>query len=212
MSSQDNNQRVEQNDNLKAAYQELCSSYHAIDDFRAKLLGFLPLASAGGIVILLKNPEGLKSLDEGTKYLLAAVGAFGGLITLGLFAYELYGIKKCGALIQAGQFMEQSLLEKTVHIDDGPFCSRPQNVARIINEPFAASVIYPAVLAAWVFFALHFARPTANPWIPIFVFIVGCAGTLIYDYRLRTAARRRHARVLRILSQSRNVFDKPESL
>lgn len=48
MSSQDNNQRVGQNDNLKAAYQELCSSYHAIDDFRAKLLGFLPLATAGG--------------------------------------------------------------------------------------------------------------------------------------------------------------------
>lgn len=97
-----------------------------------------------GIVILLNNPKGLEGLDDGTKSLLAAVGAFGGLITLGLFAYKLYGIKKCAALIQAGQYMEQSLLAKTAHIDDGPFCSRPQNLARIVNEPFAAAVIYPA--------------------------------------------------------------------
>ena len=64
-------------------------------------------------------------------------------------------------------------------------CSRPQNVARVINEPFAAGVIYPAVLSAWVFFALHFARPQANPWVPIFGFIIGCVGTLIYGNRLK---------------------------
>jgi hypothetical protein len=148
-------------------------------------LGFLPLATAGGIVVLLNNPKGLENLDQGTKELLAAVGAFGGVITLGLFAYELYGIKKCGELILAGKFMELSLLKGTTHTKDGPFGSRPQNVARVINEPFAAGIIYPAVLSAWVFFALHFALPEANPWIPIFVFIIGCAGTLIYDSRLR---------------------------
>jgi len=181
-----------QNDNLKAAYQELCGSYHAIDDFRTKLLGFLPLATAGGIVVLLNNPKGLESLDVGMKGLLAAVGAFGGVITLGLFAYELYGIKKCGELILRGKFMERSLLAKTEHIGDGPFCSRPQNVVWVVNEPFAAGVIYPAVLSAWVFFALHFARPQANPWVPIFVFIVGCVGTLIYDNRLKKYFERRY--------------------
>jgi hypothetical protein len=30
-----------------AAYEELCTSYRAIDDFRAKLLGFLPLVTGG---------------------------------------------------------------------------------------------------------------------------------------------------------------------
>ena len=30
-----------QKDNLKTIYQELCDSYRAIDDFRAKLLGLL---------------------------------------------------------------------------------------------------------------------------------------------------------------------------
>lgn len=181
----DNDQDDRQNANLNVAYQELCKSYHAIDDFRTKLLGFLPLATAGGIVLLLNNPKGLESLDAGTKALLAAVGAFGGLITLGLFAYELYGIKKCGELILRGKFMERSLLKNTEHIKDGPFESRPHEVAGIINEPFAAGVIYPAVLSAWVFFALHFASPQANPWVPIFVFAVGCLGTLLYEKRLK---------------------------
>jgi hypothetical protein len=181
----DNDQGDRQNANLNAAYQELCKSYHAIDDFRTKLLGLLPLATAGGIVVLLKDRNDLESLDVGTKGLLAAVGAFGGLITLGLFAYELYGIKKCGALILAGKLMERSLLKNTEHIYDGQFVSRPHEVARIINEPFAAGVIYPAVLSAWVFFVLHFASPQANPWAAIVVFIVGCVGTLIYDNRLK---------------------------
>lgn len=182
-----------QEDNLGAVYQELCSSYHAIDDFRTKLLGFLPLATAGGIVVLLNNPKGLENLDQGTKELLAAVGAFGGVITLGLFAYELYGIKKCGELILAGKFIELSLLKGTTHTNDGPFGSRPQNVARVINEPFAAGIIYPAVLSAWVFFALHFAQPEASLWLPILVLIIGSAGTLIYDSRLRKDFKARYS-------------------
>jgi hypothetical protein len=33
-----------QDENLKTTYDQLCTSYRAIDDFRAKLLGFLPLS------------------------------------------------------------------------------------------------------------------------------------------------------------------------
>ena len=32
-----------------AAYTEICKSYHAIDEFRMKLLGLLPLASLVGV-------------------------------------------------------------------------------------------------------------------------------------------------------------------
>jgi hypothetical protein len=42
----------EKNENLKTVYQQLCESYRAIDDFRAKLLGFLPLATGTGIFLL----------------------------------------------------------------------------------------------------------------------------------------------------------------
>jgi hypothetical protein len=35
---------------LKTVYDQLCTSYHKVDDFRAILLGFLPLASGAAIL------------------------------------------------------------------------------------------------------------------------------------------------------------------
>ena len=40
-------------DRLIAAYGEVCRSYERIDDFRAKLLGLLPLASGAALFSLL---------------------------------------------------------------------------------------------------------------------------------------------------------------
>src|SRR5882724_7325838 len=165
-----------QDEKLKA-YEQLCISYRAIDDFRAKLLGFLPLATGTGIFLLAKN------LSDQVKGFLEAIGAFGFLITLGLFSYEIYGIRKCAALIEAGEQLEDSLA-----IDGlGQFSQRPQNVARLINEPFASGVIYPAVLAAWAFLALVFAWQNAAVWSAVLIFAAGFVGTLIYDSRLRKA-------------------------
>jgi hypothetical protein len=39
-------------DALLATYAEIGKSYHAIDDFRMKLLGLLPLTSVAGILLL----------------------------------------------------------------------------------------------------------------------------------------------------------------
>lgn len=174
----------QQVENLRTAYRELCTSYRAIDDFRAKLLGFLPLATGTGIFLLLDKLKDMDKLAPETNSLLAAVGAFGFSITLGLFLYEVYGIKKCGALIKAGQHIEESL-----HMNNGQFSERPQNVARLINEVFAAGVIYPVVLAAWTYFAMNFAWPEANPLVPILVFIKGFACTIIYDFILRRSGK-----------------------
>jgi hypothetical protein len=77
-----------------------------------------------------------------------AVGLFGLLITIGLFVYEIYGIKKCHALIRAGQMIEARL-----NLYGGQFVARPQNIARVLNEPCAAGIICPTVTAAWAFFA-----------------------------------------------------------
>src|SRR5947209_20599431 len=110
---------ADQDDNLRAAYQELCTSYRAIDDFRAKLLGFLPLATGTGIFLLLCNFKDVSKLDfctPETKSFLVGVGAFGFFITLGLFFYEIYGIQKCGALIEAGRRLEGAL-----RLDNGQF-------------------------------------------------------------------------------------------
>jgi hypothetical protein len=67
--------------------------------------------------------------------------------TQALLAYELHGIKKCASLIDAGRLIERQLSV------NGQFLRRPHEVAGFIDEPFAASLIYPASLASWAFFA-----------------------------------------------------------
>lgn len=44
----------ELNNNYQKQYEEVCRGYHAIHDFRAKLLALLPLASGfGGMTLLI---------------------------------------------------------------------------------------------------------------------------------------------------------------
>jgi len=134
---------TEHSDDLKAVYQQLCDSYRAIDETRTKLLGLLPLATGAGILAL----SGGDRAGPGSG-LSVAVGLFGVVATLGLFSYELHGIKRCAAFIDAGK-----LIEKRLNIY-GQFLRRPKEVAGFIDEPFAASIIYPASLAGWTFFSL----------------------------------------------------------
>jgi len=139
-------------DEILKVYEQLCNSYRAIDDFRAKLLGFLPLATGTGVFLLVTDRTKIDFI------LFLPIGIFGFAITLGLFFYELYGIKKCTYLIKAGIELENDL-----RIKNGQFTGRPPGVAILINEPLAAAVIYPAVLAAWTFLALAFQdQPQAN--------------------------------------------------
>jgi hypothetical protein len=130
-------------DNVNGVYQQLCDSYRAVDDIRMKLLSLLPLATGAGILVL---SDGGKTTP--TTGVSAAVGVFGLVVTTGLLSYELHGIKKCAALIDAGK-----LIERRLQIN-GQFTRRPHEVAGFIDEPFAASIIYPAALAGWSFFAL----------------------------------------------------------
>jgi hypothetical protein len=175
------------NPNLTKVYDQLCLSYRAIDDFRAKLLGFLPLASAGGAFLLLNDVLVNPDKSKFARPFLKPLGLFGFFVTLGLFFYEIYGIRKCLALIEAGVQLE-CLLE----ITDGQFRKRPGNVLYLINEPFATGVIYPAVLAGWMFLILAFPQSQSDqtPAIEaaltaaIWVFVIGFLITLIYSLAL----------------------------
>src|SRR5262245_16181752 len=167
-------------DEIKA-YDQLCESYRAIDDFRSKLLGALPVVTGAGLFSLVGELKNAATESPDTRNVYAAVGTVGALITAGLFAYEIYGMNKCGALIRAGREIELAN-----GITKGQFNTRPQNTARVINEPFASGVIYPAVLAAWTYFALAFSWPMGNPIVPLSVFLVGFVGTLAYDRHLRS--------------------------
>lgn len=144
--------------------------------FRTKLLGFLPLVTGTGLFFLVTDKA---KIDMAQPYL-GPIGVFGFVITLGLFFYEFYGIKKCGSLITAGKELEEEL-----KIGDGQFTKRPPGVLGLINEPLAAGVIYPAVLAAWTFVALVFSRyqGAARRW-AIGVFLVGFAVSFSYNMKL----------------------------
>jgi hypothetical protein len=169
-----------QYENLRNVYDKLCTSYHAIDDFRAKLLGFLPLASGAGIFLLLKDALADPATSTFDGLFLLPIGVFGFVITLGLFFFEIYGIEKCHALIVAGKQLEHALGV------DGQFTRRPREVARVINEPFATGIIYPAVLAAWLYIGLFFRLPDHAWWIAVVVFLAGFAGTLFYNIHLKS--------------------------
>lgn len=140
-------------ENLRTLYKELCTSYRAIDDFRAKLLAALPLASGTGIFLLSGDPG---KLDTS---MLLPIGLFGFVVTLGLMIFEIHGIRRCTHLIALGRYLEAQLEI------EGQFRNRctglqplgdsQSKLARYVNEPLAAGIIYPAVLASWFFLALR---------------------------------------------------------
>src|SRR4051812_35782869 len=160
----------------KAVYEQLCASYLAIDDFRAKLLGLLPLASGTGIFLLYSNQG---ALSAETKAFLTPIGLFGLIVTLGLFMYEIYGIRKCHALIVAGRQLEISLHS------DGQFLKRPRSVLGVINEPFAAGIIYPAVFAAWAYVSMVIPWPQIGLPAALAIFVIGFGVTLSYNLYLK---------------------------
>jgi hypothetical protein len=99
--------------NLKGAYDQLCNSYRAIDDFRAKLLGFLPLVTGGGLILLAGQATDVKDF-------FGPAGLFGIAVTTGLLAYELFGIRKCHQLLEAGKALEEEM-----DLPAGQFIDRP---------------------------------------------------------------------------------------
>jgi hypothetical protein len=90
-------------------------------------------------------------VDEVRREFFAPVGLFGIAVTTGLLAYEVYAISKCHALIEGRKALEHEL-----RLPAAQFTRRPDAVFKVVNEPFAAAVIYPAVLAAWTYLALFF--------------------------------------------------------
>lgn len=156
---------------LRTVYEEVCKSYERIDDFRAKLLGFLPFASGTGIFLLLADKS-----SSGPRYL-AFAGILGFVITIGLFFYELRGIQRCIRLSRVGKELEYSMGV------EGQFQRWPHSLGRFINEPIAASIIYPIILAAWSYVATFSIGPQIATWISAVVFIIGfVSGWRFYIY------------------------------
>ncbi len=155
-------------------YQEICNSYNAINDWRAKLLGFLPLASGAGIFFLL-NSSFTTVTTQGkstpiptplTQYLLP-IGIVGAVVTFGLFIYDIRAIQVRRSLIEAGREIEHSLGIP------GQFSTRPHSFGRLTNDLQGSTLIYFAIIAGWIFFGLAF-RSLQGAWLAAgIVFVLG---------------------------------------
>ena len=147
---------VSDNDRVKvflATYAEICRSYHAIDDFRTKLLGFLPLTSLVGLLLL--DTNNMLSFQELiSNDILGFAAIFAALLTLSLFGYEIRSIKRTDHLIREGTH-----LEKQLGIGHGHFnlCEEEHDAvtAKIFNSKVVACIIYSVVFSAWLFIALR---------------------------------------------------------
>jgi hypothetical protein len=186
-----------------AAYDRVCESYHKVDDFRARLLGLLPVATGTGVFLLLSGKAEFlgqgnngEPIPRDLQQAFGAIGAFGLLFALGLFAYELFGIKKCHYLIESGKRLETRLGVW------GQFRTRPSAIAGYVNEPAASSIIYPASMAAWLFLGLFtWIGPGWAAVLAVVVIIVGCYAT-IKGARLIGANQQREARVVDALTRN----------
>ena len=125
---------------LTTAYGELCTTYNAIRDFRGKLLGFLPLASGGGIFFLLQQVQSL---------FLVPVGLIGAFVTIGLWLYERHNMERCHDLIRRGCEWEKELTNnRGGQFSDHPLIRFPKKTSLVTN---AARFVYGAVFLGWVF-------------------------------------------------------------
>ncbi len=140
---------------LLATYAEICRSYHAIDEFRMKLLGLLPLASLVSVLLLGKT-DLLADLTSGEgNELLGFAAIFAAMLTLALFGYEVRGIQRSHSLITEGKHLETLLGigHGQFHVCEEEHAHSP---IRALNAKLIACVIYSLVLAGWLFIALRF--------------------------------------------------------
>jgi hypothetical protein len=130
---------------LRQQYVEVCKSYHAIHDFRAKLLALLPIASGAGGLTLLAHKDTVKAF-------LTPIGLFGAAVTFGLFIYEARGAQRCSALKHIAQ-----TIEKRLHLDGntGQFLSEPKPVLGFVREGVASAVVYLCIVTAWLYIAMQ---------------------------------------------------------
>jgi hypothetical protein len=154
---------------LDTVYQELCSGHTAIADFRAKLLALLPIASAGGIALLLNGAD-----PGASGGLLLAAGLFGLTVTFGLFMYELRGIEDCVSLRTRVLQLEKDL---GIPIDVSRFGPHQRGAPRgkgLADEIGAAWIVYPAVMTAWAYVAAYGAEldPAITGFILVPAYIV----------------------------------------
>jgi hypothetical protein len=148
-------------DDLREVYQELGTAYHAIEDFRGKLLGLLPFVTASSFAAtFLGDPTTKASLLK----LVLSFGLLGALVTLGLFMHELNNLRRLEWLRREGYE-----LEKRMNLDGyGFFAPQPES---LFNARNAAGLIYSTTFAGWICLGLWFALPGVAIYVSLVVYL-----------------------------------------
>ena len=169
------------NEALQLAYQQVCTSYHNVEDFRARLLGIIPGVTAGGfIATIISNPEKSAALTN----LVFPFGILGALVVLGLFFYELENLRRSTLLTLRGQWLEQAM--NIV----GPFAPYPDNV---FNARDAAAIIYSISFAGWICIAFWFPLQGLAIYLTLLTLIICVALSFPYMRTLRTRIHQEYA-------------------
>jgi hypothetical protein len=131
---------------LLAEYGEVANNFRTLTDIRFKLLGFLPLASAGPVILAMAKGD----LASVAMFML---GLFGLAATVGLALYNSRNDQLYDELIgRAGD------LERRLDIVDGNFGSRPRSwldfelpfIRLKVGHREAVATIYAASVALWL--------------------------------------------------------------
>lgn len=142
-------------------YREVCANIRVTDDISFKLLGFVPLVSGAGIVVVL-----IQSSVQWSPaiYLISMLGAG---VTFGLFRWELKNILTCNWLIRYAEALEFHAIhgDKVLGpVGVGQFYRRPTapglfpelrskdstSAARGFGKTEAEKLVYSLVILSWL--------------------------------------------------------------
>ena len=120
-------------------YTNINNNIRSTDDISFKLLGIVPLFSGSGILVAILKSEYFWSPA------IYAIAAFGALVTLGLFRWELRNVQTCVWLIKCGATLEETLFQGK----PGQFFRRPAAPLRI-GKTQAEKLIYGVIIFTWL--------------------------------------------------------------
>lgn len=141
-------------DEVKMVYQQTCTAYQNIEDFRTKLLSFLPLVTGSSFVItIISDPTKNRALLN----LVLPFGFLGAILTLGYLCYEIEHIRRQEALRTSGELLEKKM---ALPSQTGFFGQLPSpSSSGFFTDIHAAEFIYCTTIAAWVCIGLWFVLP-----------------------------------------------------
>lgn len=171
---------------VRMVYQQICTGYQNIEDFRSKLLALVPFVTASSFVAtIISNPT--KSLP--LTNLVLPFGTLGAFVTLGLYIFELENTHRLALLAARGRRIEQ-------HMNIvGVFNHHP---SALLNDYNAADLIYLETFAGWICLALWF----VIPGLAIFVAFAFVVVSVLFGLPLLRRIRRRISKNVQAWSEN----------